>query len=160
LITLVKLINEKYPLSFKPLASSKKYISSSKKDPFNQLGSFEKIRILIMVVATVSSPPFFFLLFHCSCSSLLKRTKNEAREGNSLPFSCCYVTLCMVHGYMSKENTRRALVGTHPSLLLLHFPLNNEDHTWGGEPSLPSFQALLINNRSSGAWNTLHFWKW
>ncbi len=35
-------------MSFKPLASYKKYTSSSKKYPFSQLGQFEKIGILVM----------------------------------------------------------------------------------------------------------------
>jgi hypothetical protein len=50
LVILVKLIDQKYPLSFKPLASSQKYMSFNNKNPSNQLGQFEKIGILVMLL--------------------------------------------------------------------------------------------------------------
>jgi len=34
-------------MSFKPLAFNKKYMSSSKKNPFSQFGEFEKIGIIV-----------------------------------------------------------------------------------------------------------------
>jgi hypothetical protein len=36
-------------MSFKFLASSEKYISSSKKTPYNQFGQFEKLGILVVI---------------------------------------------------------------------------------------------------------------